>query len=209
MPKETGAGTVLSAYKDGVFAGSHSSPLQMRNFQNLVRIGGCTTSGIHQYLLNGDIAEIILFNFNLNDAQRIIIDNYLSAKYNQPIANDYYSFNDLNFSRDVQGIGTTDGSVNKHNLAGNSKGLQLSELNSSLNTSNEFLIAGHASSSNSLVTTDLPPGELNRWQRAWYIEKTGSVEAKLSFDFSQAGLTPSPNLASDLAGYQLLYKASP
>ena len=209
MPKETVSGTELSAYKNGVFAGSSSSPLQMRNFQNLVRIGGCLTSGIHQYLLNGDIAEIIFFSFYLNDAQRIIVDNYLSAKYNQVVNNDFYLGNDASYTRDVQGIGTTDGTTNKHSLAGNGRGLQLAEINNTLNGSNEFLLAGHAMTTNSIVTTDLPLGGQNRWQRVWYLEKTGNVDANLSFDFSQATLTVPVNLGSDVSNYKLLYRSSP
>lgn len=208
MPKETAAGTNLSAYANGVFAGSMSNSLQTRNFTNLVRIGGCLTSGVHQYLLNGDIAEIIFYNVNLNEAQRIIVDNYLSAKYNQPIANDYYSSGETSYSKDVQGIGTTDGTVNKHITTSNGKGLLMAELNNTLNAGNEFLFAGHATSTNSLVTTDLPPGEQSRWQRIWYLQKTGNVDAKLSFDFSQASLVPEIGLNNNLSNYKLLYRSS-
>ena len=208
MPKKLSTGTTLTAYVNGAAAGSVSSNLQMKNYNNLVRMGACNTSGIYQYPLNGDIAEIILFNFNLNDAQRIIVDNYLSAKYNQLIDNDYYSGNDSNYIKDVQGIGTTDGSAYKHNAAGNGRGLLIAELNNTLNATNEFLLSGHATASNALVSTDLPLGEESHWQRVWYLEKTGSIDAKLSFDFSQAGLVPEENINNNVSSYKLLYRAS-
>jgi hypothetical protein len=63
----------------------------------------------------------------------------------------------------------------------------------------EFLLAGHKAENNSLV----PLGSDSRWGRVWYLDKSdgASINATLSFDFSDAGLlTPAP---TDLI--QLLY----
>lgn len=62
----------------------------------------------------GDFAEVIIYNTYINEAERIIVSNYLSAKYNIAITtNDFYdedtSGEDFDF--DVAGIGqATDGS---------------------------------------------------------------------------------------------------
>jgi hypothetical protein len=64
------------------------------------------------------------------------------------------------------------------------------------------VLAGYKLAANSLVATDLPTGVDKRWDRAWYVDKTGAADARLAFDFSDAGLGAIP--ASTL-GYQLLY----
>lgn len=69
-------------------------------------------------------------------------------------------------------------------------------------TAGEYVMAGYKSVTNALVTTDLAPGISQRFGRAWFVDKTGSVDAKLAFDFSDAGLgAPAANISS----YRLLY----
>jgi len=147
MLRNTGTAAVSSFVSalNGTSAASQLGNFQMFNYADLVRIGVASNPGMpYSWPLNGDIAEIILYNTALNDAQRIIVENYLSAKYNLSGANDYYTAHDPAYSQDVQGIGTTDGTVaNKHAQAVNGKGLLLSEVNGSLNGENEFLLAGH------------------------------------------------------------------
>jgi autotransporter-associated beta strand protein len=65
-----------------------------------------------------------------------------------------------------------------------------------------FLTAGFQQSANALTTTDLPAGVDSRWERAWYVDKTGTLDARLAFDFSDAGLSAPP---ASTVGYQLLY----
>ena len=64
-----------------------------------------------------------------------------------------------------------------------------------------YLTAGYKQVANSLVNTDLPAGVDSRWDRAWYVDKTGTMNATLAFDFSDAGLS----LPASTLGYQLLY----
>lgn len=64
---------------------------------------------------DADIAEIIVFREHLNTSKRIIIENYLAAKYDQGLtSNDLYTQDNAgngNFDHDVAGIGqATDGS---------------------------------------------------------------------------------------------------
>ena len=61
--------------------------------------------GTHQF--GGDIAEIIVFNNQLNLAERVIVENYLSSKYGISISGagvDYYS-KESTHSYGVTGIG--------------------------------------------------------------------------------------------------------
>lgn len=207
--KEIVSGTTLKSYINGLLKGTRTSNYQMADYSAIdnVRIGAYAPA-VYTAALNGDIAEVIFYNVVLNDAQRIIVDNYLSAKYNLAITGDYYTGNDPAFTLDVQGIGTTDGTTsNKHSQAGNGKGLLLSEYNNTLNSANEYLICGHNSLVNSLVIADLPAGEEIRWKRIWYLKKTGQIDANISFDFSEAGLVPDAGLANSLNGYHLLYRS--
>ena len=74
--------------------------------------GNYAESQAHQ----GDFSEVIMFNKYINEAERVIIGNYLSAKYNIGInaATNFYAQDEVasgNFDHDVAGIGqATDGS---------------------------------------------------------------------------------------------------
>jgi hypothetical protein len=154
---------------------------------------------------NADIAEAIIYRAALNEAQRIIVENYLSAKYGVtiPAASDFYAGTSP-YLEQVHGIGTTDGTV-KHTRAQSSGGLLLEERNTSLNATNEFLLAGHNGTNPLPVSiADLPSGVQQRWSRIWYLDKTGTIDARIAFDFSDANVPIIPGIA---ANYRLLYRA--
>ncbi len=71
----------------------------------------------HARYLNGDISEVIILSKEANTAERIIIENYLSAKYGLTLGgNDLYTQDDSgqgNFDHDVAGIGQAS-SVSNH-----------------------------------------------------------------------------------------------
>jgi hypothetical protein len=164
---------------------------------------GSNNSGIQYF--PGDIAEIIFYRAPINAAQRIIVENYLSAKYGVsiPATSDFYAGTSP-YLEQVHGIGTTDGSA-KHARAQSSGGLVLEERNNSLNSANEFLLAGHDGVNPLPVSTaDLPSGVQQRWSRIWYLDKTGTIDARIAFDFSDANVPIIPGIA---ANYRLLYRA--
>lgn len=71
------------------------------------------------------------------------------------------------------------------------------EASTSALTTGEYVTAGHKLTTNAIVNTDLPVGVSRRWDRVWNVDKTGTVDATLAFDFTDAGLTaPSPNITS-------------
>lgn len=99
-----------------------------------------TTSGFN---LTGSIGEIALYNALVNTAQRIIVDNYLSAKYATTLAaNDVYTMDNSgngNFDFEVAGIGqAADGT--KHTDAKGSGMVRMWNPNGLGNS--EFLIWG-------------------------------------------------------------------
>jgi hypothetical protein len=141
----------------------------------------------------GQIAELIIYNSKLNAAEQQVVENYLSSKYDSPMAaNDHYD-GDSNangdYDADVFGIGrAANGEVSSTGSFGS--GLTLTENNSSLSTG-EFLLAGHNSAALTLTNDVL--------DRVWYLDKTGALDATLTFNADELGL--------DIPGANLLYKA--
>ena len=89
----------------------------------------------------GDFSEVILFNSYISEAQRIIIRNYISAKYNIALtANDFYTQDDAgDFDFNVAGIGrASDGSLHT-----DSQGTGIVRINTPSDLNNdEFLFWG-------------------------------------------------------------------
>jgi hypothetical protein len=144
--------------------------------------------------INSDLAEVVIFNAPLNSAQRIIVNNYLAAKYNCTLtANDLYDEDNAvngNYDHDVAGIGRVDGS-NIHNDA---KGPgQVRILNPTGLGNNEYYIWGHDNGPLGSYTTtpDVPTaqGIQARLLRVWRGSETGSI-TNFDVQFDLTGLGP-------------------
>lgn len=203
---------------------SNGNQVYSTNFQNGVSIpsGGSLAIGGEQDSpdggydaaqdYDGEIAEVIMYNSFLNSAQRIIVENYLSQKYNISFAtasNDKFG-NDADFNSNyiynIAGIGQeTDGDHTQTS----SGGLYLYERNSSL-ANGEYIMFAHDNTTNNSTTTytgsDLPANTGASWARQWYIEKTSSdgIDAKLIFDFKEA--LSDGQYPANVANYVLLYR---
>ena len=167
----------------------------------------------------GDIAEIIVYDAYLNDAQRRIVENYLSAKYDISIgANDLYAGDNLrNYEYGVIGIGQE---ANGSQLSNSNSGIILSPYNGSLDTDGEYIFAGHDNKTNAVATDSLGVSIEERWFKSWYIDKTtaGTLDGTIAFDFGDGigGQYPANNtdyelLRLDLGGtdnYEVVTVAS-
>lgn len=146
---------------------------------------------------NGDIAEIVLYNRQLNTAEQQIIENSLAAKYGLSTANERYTGDDPgkgDYDFDVVGIGRQDAS--NYVWGAGAQGFGMA---SELLDDGEWLLAGHKSTTNAWVTDDLPADAQARWQRVWYLDVTGNPDATLAFDHSDGGLAaPAPGQALGL-----------
>lgn len=146
----------------------------------------------------GDIAEVIAFNTSLNTAQRIIVQNYLSSKYNISIAAaiDHYTMDNAgngNFDFEVSGIGRVDAS-NIHNDA---QGSGIVKINNPSGLGNgEYFIFGHdnaAATANN--TTDVPAGVQSRMTRVWRASEVGEVGTiDISLDLAGLGSVTASDL---------------
>jgi len=145
--------------------------------------------------LDGDIAEGVVMGRNVNAAERIIIDNYLSAKYAIGIANDFYTRDDPgngNYDYEVAGIGQTTAGVNHRDAQG--RGMVRMWNPSSLDDG-DFLIWGHDNGTLS-GSTDVDGVTIEeRYTRIWSVSETADVgTVSISFNFNGVGNPLGSNL---------------
>ena len=117
---------------------------------------------------NGNMTEVIIFKTKVNTAQRLIIDNYLAAKYGQTLAvNDVYTQDDSgngNFDHDVAGIGQAIDGSNQID----SQGTGIVRISGATDLgNNEFFMWGHDKITRSLLRippTCLPMHLMQDWK---------------------------------------------
>lgn len=125
--------------------------------------------GTGNWQFNGDIAEVFVFSSALNSAQKVILHNYLSAKYNIPlIVVDAYNEDDAvngNYDHEVFGIGR----VNAGSMQTDAQGTGIVRiLNPTGLDDNEFLMIGHDNGLKQATnTTDIPGTVQARFDRVW------------------------------------------
>lgn len=163
----------------------------------------------------GYIAEVIIFRKACNDPERIIVDNYLSAKYNIALsANDKYVGDNAgngNYDFEVAGVGKDAAGSNPSFSASTCGGLGISTTGAGFDNS-DYILAGHATSTNSQVSTDVGgmTGTNNaRWHRIWYVDITNTstnIVANIEFDMSDGDV--GTVAISTPSNYVLLYRAA-
>ncbi len=171
------------------------------SYTNALRIGNA--DGASGWNLNGQIAELVLYNAPLNDTERIIVNNYLSAKYALPLSSGNLFVHDEptngNFDHDVAGIGHATGST-AHTDA---RGTGVIRISGASNLgANEFLFWGHDNGPlGAWSSTDFPAAMQGRWQRVWRVNEvnaSGSAvdvgAVNMDFDLSGQG----PVITTDL-----------
>lgn len=152
--------------------------------------------------LRGYINEFIIYNYTLNTAQTILVNNYLSAKYGLTLdTNDIYVQDNLtngDFDFDVAGIGRID--ISNYNNTAQSNIVKV--LNPNNLDNNEFLIFGH----NNLVAqainyVDIPSGIESRFERIWRVSEVNTSGASvdvgsidLQFDLTNLGAIDTSDL---------------
>lgn len=134
------------------------------------------TSPLDTPFFDGYIANVLVYNRLLNKAEKTILENYLSAKYEIKLGtNDLYTFDDSisgNYDHEVIGIGKAlDGS-----FQASAKGEGNIELtNSSELDKGDFKFIGHNGKSLGWLADNMPEGIKNRIERTWIFSKTGNT----------------------------------
>lgn len=149
----------------------------------------------------GDFAEVMIFNTYLNQAQQIIVSNYLAAKYDLTISNDRFGYQ-ATHPHAVAGIGRHDVS-NTHIAAMSDAILQIDNA-SALDADNEYLLFGHNNGDviTSWTTTEAPDSGVNiqRLAREWRLDETGDL-GTVDFTIDVASF---PTLPVDHTMYTLM-----
>ncbi|WP_157614197.1 T9SS type A sorting domain-containing protein [Pseudotamlana agarivorans] len=153
-------------------------------------LGGNTPSAAG---FEGDMTEIAIFKSKVNFAQRIIISNYLSAKYNQALTtNDFYTQDEAlngNFDYNVAGIGQTGGTNHT-----DSQGTGIVRMHSPSNlNNNEYLFWGENIKDATYEFTTNTTNYTEQLNTTWRVSKTNDLgTVTIVFDTS----------ALDLSGFQ-------
>ncbi len=132
---------------------------------------GANSGGTNRFF-DGNIAEVAFFNKVINDAQRVLVENYLAAKYGLTIANDKYDHEGTH-PYEVAGIGSQ-GANNFHSAAESGKILEIT--GASNLDSTDYLLFGHDGVSiASWTTADVPGDSTKRISREWKFDETGDA----------------------------------
>jgi gliding motility-associated-like protein len=122
---------------------------------------------------DGYIASVLVYNKILNAAEKIILENYLSAKYGTPLfENDLYKLDEPtagNYDFELIGIGkAVDGSAQQ-----SAKGEGVLEIGGIELGNGDFVLIGHNGASLSANTDGLPEGIQFKLDRKWACSSTG------------------------------------
>lgn len=143
------------------------------------RIGARSDSPVQFY--NGLLGDVIVFNRNLNNGERNIINNHFASKYGISIANDYYAYEGTH-PTNVIGVGGV--SPNDHTDSRSGGILRL--YNPSLPTES-YLMVGNDAGALTTTTSGLSSTIKKRLVRTWRGDVTGSI-SNVSMDFDMTGI---------------------
>ena len=176
---------------------------------NNVYIG--TLDGTQAYL-DGSIAEIVLLNRGVNDAERIIVSNYLHGKYNIPLSDNQFWTYDTDYKDNIIGIGVSDAS----NTHAESTGDILTILQTSNATTgyDGYLMVGH--NGHSFIGDNCgstPESVTFISDQLWKFSFSGGFSGDLTvkFDLTTTGIAPlisTGNVFEDNEDIKLLFSTS-
>lgn len=168
-----------------------------------IRVGAMLSTAGNQ--LEGNIAEIIFFNTILNTTQRILVENYLDAKYALGQSSDKFAYQ-ATHPGEVAGIGQESASDNHTDAQGSS----IVRINGATDLEDgEYLLWGHDNAGTGNNGTEIPAeyvatGGL-RLDQEWRFDLSGGDGSVGTVDitFDMTGI----NFGTNSAGYQILTDA--
>ena len=115
---------------------------------------------------------MVYFNYHLDTAERIIVENYLAAKYGLSIANDKYIYQGSH-GHELAGIGRESASADHTSSA---SGNILYMNNPSSLDDGDYLFWGHNDSALTFTAVEAPySGVSQRLERTWRVNRTGDI----------------------------------
>jgi hypothetical protein len=185
------------SYYNGVQKGSDSYTASISNSSNKLYLGAgpnyTNSSPLITDYLDGEIAEVLLISEDISEVQRIILHNYLSAKYGISIGSsnqDYYTQDNSgsgNFDHHVAGIGKApDGSEQTYSRG---TGIVSIKAETSL-SSNDYLFWGEDQKDSDYTFSTSSTDYMDRLSSIWRVSTNNSPGAvTLSIDASELDLS--------------------
>ena len=142
----------------------------------------------------GTMSEILLYNTACNTTQRVILENYLSAKWNQTVSvTKYTPPGATTYTTNLIGIGYTSAADNfLTDIATSTDGLGFSSGATATDFlgSPGYLMAAHNGQANTILSNIAVTGigaSVDYWNRSWYLNTTGGNSGgtvTLNFNFA-------------------------
>lgn len=180
---------------------THIVTVEYDETENLTRsiLGGIVDNfSVGAQHFGGDVAEIIVYDQELSQVRRDIVENYLSAKYGVTLqgSNDFYAYEATHFY-DVAGVGQ-DATGATHSDATSNNIVRLTNPDDLGN--GEYLLFGHDNGALTWSATETPADSIQRIAREWRMDETGEVgDLQIRIDTSYLNNKP-----TDFEGYVLL-----
>lgn len=177
LQKEAWSG-VMSIAKDGNIPAQYQAAKQPINNSFKYYIGSTsdTALGKENTFFDGYMAGVMVFNKILNQAEKTILENYISARYDIEMPyNDLFKMDQAaygNYDFDMAGIGKgTDASAQLR-----ARGEGIIEINSTTPLGvYEYLFWAHNGLPFTLLRTDIPEGIAQKLERTWRVSEVGEV----------------------------------
>ncbi len=166
--------TEFSTFSQGVLEASDPTTYTIPVGHNATYLGNRSATATSSYTYRGLVSEVITYNAELNELERILIENYLGAKYNMAIPTDLY---DYESTHRLGLIALADDGTNSQTTAQGAGVLFMSGA-SELAAGEHFIVANTDFSLSSFNTVDLPLVELpmhQRFERTWRVDESGEV----------------------------------
>lgn len=175
--------------------------------------------------LDGTVAEVIVFDEDISDANRLKIESYLATKYGITLGSTASTINytgsdgttvfwtgNATYQNDIAGIGRDDNSAlnQRQSLSVNTDAvvtMGLGEIattnllnSNSFAADNTFMMWGNDNGGLSEITSDVPDNIYSRLEREWRIQETATVGAvDIEIDITGIAVT-----GSEMSDFELL-----
>lgn len=182
--------SAYQAYLDGtLLTGSSASGTVPSLVSNFALLGATQMNGTYNPggYFNGDMMEVAVFSGQLNDAERVVLDNNLGAKYLITIPDDHYAW-ETTHSHDVSGIAAYNGTLFTNAW---STGMLLVNSPDDL-TEGEYLFFGHdRGNAKTWTTAEVPAPGTYRLAREWRVDEKSDV-GTVTISIPATSLPPLP-----------------
>jgi hypothetical protein len=177
--------TTNSIYNQGDLEQTKSATYTTPTGHNAIFVGNRNGTATSSYTFTGEIAEVIVYNDALNPLERVLVENYLGAKYDMAIPTDHYAYN---ATHRFGLVAIADDGTDTQTTARGAGELEISGA-TDLDSDEYFVIAHTDFSFTTYTDADLPVGlpAHERLERTWRVGETGGDVGTVTLTFDLSG----------------------